>query len=423
MMQRQNARPGAVIVGGAQGSLAVARSLGRRGIPVFFVTHDNQLARFSRYVNGAAGWVGPEHPDAADALLAIGRRHGLDGYLLFPGGDSEVRFVAEQHAKLASVYRITTPGWDTARWALDKRLTYERATSLAIDHPRSLYPRSIADIANAELRFPIILKPAVRWSSNAFTLAKAWRVDDRDTLLARCDQAFSLVGEGGVILQEMIPGDGSAQYSYAALWDRGQPVAALVARRARQYPLEFGYSSTLVQTLECGEVEQAAVRFLKSLDYTGLVEVEFKYDARDRRYKLLDVNARNWTWISLGASVGVDFPHLLWRLANGETVPPARGRTGATWVYASRDAIAACQLIAARKLSVASFMGSLRAPLTFAVFAKDDVAPFIVELPLVGWRLLTRRMPLLAGELRIVLGRWLSAARARLPRRVTAGNS
>lgn len=272
------------------------------------------------------------------------------------------------------------------------------------------------------MRFPIILKPAVRWSSNAFTLAKAWRIDDRDALLARCQQAFALAGDDGVVLQEMIPGDGSAQFSYAALWDRGRPVAELVARRARQYPLEFGYSSTLVETVECVEVEQAAVRFLKSLDYSGLVEVEFKYDLRDRRYKLLDVNVRNWTWISLGASVGVDFPHLLWRVANGETLPRARGRTGATWVYASRDAIAACQLIAARRLSVAAFLKSLRTPLTFAVFAKDDVMPFMVELPLVGWRLLTRRLPLLAGELRMGLGRWLSVAWARLPLRANAGN-
>ncbi len=421
MMQRQNAGPGAVIVGGAQGSLAVARSLGRRGIPSFFVTHDNQLTRFSRYVHGAAGWIGPEHPDAADALLAIGRRHGLDGCLLIPGGDSEVRFVAEQRAKLAQLYKITTPDWDTARWALDKRRTYERAASLGIDHPWSLYPRSIADIAADELRFPMILKPAVRWSSNAFTLAKAWRVDDCDTLLARCHQAFSLAGDDGVVLQEKIPGDGSAQFSYAALWDRGQPVAELVARRARQYPLEFGYSSTLVETVECAEVEQAAVRFLTSLDYTGLVEVEFKYDSRDRRYKLLDVNVRNWTWISLGTAVGVDFPHLLWRLANGETVPRARGREGASWVYASRDAIAACQLIAARKLSVTGFMKSLRTPLTFAVFAKDDMMPFIVELPLVGWRLLTRRLPLLAGEFRASLTRWLNVARARLPLRANPG--
>ena len=36
--------PGALIIGGAHGSLAVARSLGRKGIPVWFVTHDHPIA-------------------------------------------------------------------------------------------------------------------------------------------------------------------------------------------------------------------------------------------------------------------------------------------------------------------------------------------------------------------------------------------
>ena len=35
--------PGALILGGAHGSLAVARSLGRRGIPVWFATHDHPI--------------------------------------------------------------------------------------------------------------------------------------------------------------------------------------------------------------------------------------------------------------------------------------------------------------------------------------------------------------------------------------------
>jgi predicted ATP-grasp superfamily ATP-dependent carboligase len=55
------------------------------------------------------------------------------------------------------------------------------------------------------------------------------------------------------------------------------------------------------------EVEDAACRFLRSLDYSGLAEVEFKYDRRDGRYKLLDVNARGWTWSALGPLAGVDF--------------------------------------------------------------------------------------------------------------------
>src|SRR5262249_60589595 len=102
------------------------------------------------------------------------------------------------------------------------------------------------------------------------------------------------------------------------------PVATLVARRARQYPVEFGYTSTFVETVDCAAVEAAGHRYLASLDYTGLAEVEFKFDPRDQRYKILDVNARIWTWCALGDRVGTDFPHVQWRLALGETIAPVR---------------------------------------------------------------------------------------------------
>src|SRR5207302_4833666 len=133
--------------------------------------------------------------------------------------------------------------------------------------------------------------PTVREQRNAFTRAKAWRVDDRSALLARYQEAAALVGERAIVLQELIPGGGSTQFSYAGVWHRGSPVASLVARRTRQYPIDFGYTSTFVETVHRPEVEDAACRFLRSLDFTGLVEVEFKYDARDGRYKILDVNA------------------------------------------------------------------------------------------------------------------------------------
>ena len=47
---------GALVLGGAHGSLAVARSLGRQGIPVWFVTVDRLIPRFSHYVKRTLSW-------------------------------------------------------------------------------------------------------------------------------------------------------------------------------------------------------------------------------------------------------------------------------------------------------------------------------------------------------------------------------
>lgn len=380
------ATAGALVIGGAHGSLAVARSLGRRGIPVHLLFDDHPIAKFSRYVQSSSTWPGPNDDGALEHL----RRLGFEGWVLFPGGDAEAQFISKNHEALSRVFRVTTPPWDVVRWAVDKRCTYELAAELGIDHPWSCYPQNRDEVARLQCRFPLILKPTVRKETNAFTAAKAWRVDHRAELLARYDQAVACVGKDGLVIQEWIPGNGSAQFSYAAIWDRDRPLASLVARRSRQYPITFGYTSTFVESIDRPEIEEAAGRFLRAIAYRGLVEIEFKYDAREDRYKILDVNARAWTWNALGRRAGVDFPYLLWRTAAGEKFVPVRGRAGAAWMHASRDVIAAVQEMCAGTLSPFAYLQSLCAPMTFAAFAPDDPLPGLVDFPLTLQRSLRR---------------------------------
>jgi predicted ATP-grasp superfamily ATP-dependent carboligase len=389
---------GAVILGGAHGSLAVARSLGRRGIPVWFVTHDHPIAKYSRYVVRSFDWTGPSHENAARWLVEFAAKHKLDRWVLFAGGDEEVRLIACHHAMLEQAYRLTTPLWKIARIACDKRLTYEHAQAIGLDTPWSRYPNSRDEVAALDCRFPLILKPRVHAGRNAFTDAKAWRVDDRAALLARYVEAAALVGPDAIAIQELIPGDGKSQFSYAGVWSDGRAVASLVGRRTRQYPIDFGASSTFVETIEHDEIEAAASRFLASLHFSGLVEVEFKYDSRDRRYKLLDVNPRPWTWIALGSAAGIDLPWLQWRLAHGEAVAPSRGRVGARWTHALRDLVSAVQLTRRGRLSLRGYWASRPSRSTvFAAFAIDDPLPGILDLPVLIPRLARRRWQSSAG--------------------------
>lgn len=382
---------GALVMGGALGTVAVARSLGRRGIPVCFLNHDHPIASFSRYVRRTITWPGPEAPDALASLLEIIRQQQMEGWVLFVCGDLELRFASQNYARLASMLRLTCPPWEIARWAYDKHLTYQRAGEIGLDVPWSYHPRDCDDAARIDCRFPVILKPTVREQQNAFTRAKAWRVDDRTSLISRYQEAAAMVGESNIILQELIPGDGQQQFSFAAICKNGVSVASLVARRTRQYPVDFGYTSTFVESIDAPDVECAGRRIVEAMQLTGLVEVEFKLDPRDNRLKLLDINARPWTWIGLGSHTGVDFPWLAWQLACEQDIAPAKGRPGVAWVHTSRDLAAAAHEILANRLSLIGYLRSFKSPLSFAAFAKDDPLPACVELPLVTWRVLRRR--------------------------------
>jgi len=383
---------GALILGGAHGSLEIARSLGRRGVPVWLITADNPLAGLSRYVQRHVSWPGPCGDGAARLLVELAHRHRLKDWVLFAGSDADMRFVAQNHAALGAVFTLTTEPWDKIRFAYDKRRMNARAAELGIARPMTRYPQSRDELTELGIPFPVILKPTVHESRNAFIDAKAWRADDQRVLAARYDEAKTLVGAESIMIQEIIPGDGTAQFSYAAVWDRGRPIGALVARRRRQYPINFGFTSTLVETVERPEVDAAATRFLASLDFSGLVEIEFKYDARDDSYKILDVNARAWTWRARGAAAGVDFPALQYRLAVGERVAPTTARIGARWRYFTRDCAASIAEMLTGRLSPMAYLRSLRHPAASAVFAWDDPLPGVFDLPLSAIRVMARHL-------------------------------
>lgn len=384
-------RPGALILGGAHVSIALARSLGRQGIPVWLLAN-HPIARFSRYVRRSFPWPGGDHPEALPALLDIAARHDLRGWVLLPTGDQDMRMVAENHAALSAHFRMLTPDWETARWMFDKRLTYRRAAELGIDRPWTVVPQGAEDLAAIDCPFPVILKPAYRWGDDAFTLAKAWRANDREALLSLYKEAAALIGAEAVLLQECIEGAGDTQYSYAGVWKDGVALAALVARRTRQHPIDFGRSSTFVESIVQDEIEDAACRFLRSLNYSGVAEVEFKYDARERRYKLLDVNSRFWTWHGIGARAGTDFGHLAWRAALDMEIAPCSARAGVAWLHGSRDLVAAWQEMRAGRLTLGRYLKGLAQPIVFANLALDDPMPALAEIPAALWNRLTHML-------------------------------
>jgi predicted ATP-grasp superfamily ATP-dependent carboligase len=147
-----------------------------------------------------------------------------------------------------------------------------------------------------------------------------------------------------------------------------------------------------VETIEKPEIEEAATRFLQSIRYSGLAEVEFKYDERDGRYKLLDVNPRVWTWHTLGRKAGIDFPYLMCLQSYGHALPQMRARAGVHWMLGFRDFVAALLEMRRGRLTPKSYLRSLRPPIEPGVFAIDDPMPAVAAFPAILRRLWRERV-------------------------------
>jgi len=380
-----NSNDGALVTGADYRGLGIVRSLGRRRIPVWVLRRDGQvLGAISRYASRSLRGPGQDAHRQLDFLLSLAVGQGLTGWVLFPTCDESVELIARHHQLLAEHYRLTTPPWEMLCWICDKRRLSRFARDLGVDQPWTFCPGDREDLVSLECPFPVVLKPAMKLGCNRLTRDKAWRVDDRPSLLARFDQACRLMAPDQLIVQEVVPGGGETQFSYAALCRDGHPIASIVARRTRQFPMDFGRFSTYVESVDEPAIVEPAVRLLATIRFTGLVELEFKRDSRNGQYKLLDVNPRVWGWHTLSRRAGVDFPYLLWLLATGRPVPEARGRAGERWVRLSADLAVAGREILDGRLALRDYLRSLRGPRESAIFAWDDPLPGLLELPLLA---------------------------------------
>lgn len=384
--------PGVVILGGAHGTLALARSLGARKVPVWLVSDDTPLPGWSRHVSGRFAWPGPRSPDAAGFLQDLAAKQGLRGALLVAGGDAEVRMAAQAAEALAGDYRVMLPPWERLKWVCEKPLLYRRAAELGLRIPLTYEFSSLEQAAAADMLFPVVLKPNMGGGGSRFSQAKVVRADDRAAFLSAYADAAGQIGIGNVVVQQLIPGGGECQFSYAALWHEGEPVAEFTARRTRQYPVEFGYTSTFVEVQEVPDAVEAARLLLRSIGHHGLVEIEFKRDPRDRELRVLDVNPRPWSWFGLAAAAGIDLGAMMWDLANGRPAPPATATPGTAWMYLVRDLVAAASLGAGRRRATGGYARSLASVRAWAAFAGDDPVPGLLDMPLTAWRVLTRRI-------------------------------
>ncbi len=383
---------GALIVGGDYQGLGIVRSLGRRGVPVCVVDDEMSISRFSKYCTNFVRLADLRNErGAVDALIEVGDRLGLRGWVLYPTREELVAAFSRNREQLSRFFRVPTPEWNSVQWAWDKRNTYRLAKELGIPTPSTHYPENIDQLHELDgLTPPFAIKPAIKEHFIYATKAKAWCANSHAELRTLFQKAAKLVGPGEVMVQELIPGGGMQQFAYCAFFRNCEAIGKMVVRRRRQHPLQFGRASTYVETVDIPVLEELSERFLRASNYYGLVELEYKLDPRDGQYKLLDVNARTWGYLSLGPRAGVDFSYMLYADQIGLPVSTCKGQSGIGWVRMTTDLPAAFVALLAGDTDFKSYLRSLRNCNVEAVFSHEDPLPGLAEVLLVPYLALKR---------------------------------
>jgi D-aspartate ligase len=326
-------KPTAVVMNMFYTGLGIARSLGEHGVPVIGLSaHPGCYGNFTRYAKIVRCPDSRSEPEALlEFLLRFGRELGQKS-VLFPTRDDDVIFLDRYRTELARWFTPAIPEASAALACLDKWETFVAATRAGVPTPRSWLISSIHELRAIlpELTYPCVLKPvaAADWRKGVnwgvVGGRKAIPLNSDEELLAEYKTVAA--AEERALVQEMVPGDDDCLMIAACYMDRNSRlVAGFNTRKVLQIPEKFG-TGCIVQAADCRAVLDLAVQLLESMKFSGIAEVEFKWDAAAKQYKLIEVNPRAWDQHRLGKSCGTDLALLAYHEHAGLTLPEVQRR-------------------------------------------------------------------------------------------------
>src|SRR5262249_49454806 len=155
---------------------------------------------------------------------------------------------------------------------------------------------------------------------------------DAASLLAKYD-ALEDPDEANLMLQEYIPGGDDTVWMFNGYFDaRSECLLGITGKKLRQHPV--GRGSTSPGIFLPHPTRQGQTRALmKAVGYRGILDIGYRYDARDGRYKVLDVNPRiGATFRLFVADNGLDVVRALYLDLTGQPVLAGGALDGRRWL-------------------------------------------------------------------------------------------
>jgi len=363
------------------GALGIVRSLGRLGVPTYGVhrTSDAPALR-SRYARGGFSWDLDAAPPAQSVafLLGLAQRLGRRP-ILMPSNDETALFLAEQASALRAAFRFQENRAELVQALYRKRSMHALARRLRIPTAETSFPTSRDEVRAfaASARFPVMLKGSdgIRVARRAGR--KMAIVRDAFELLEAYDQMEDPACPD-LMLQEYIPGGEDAQWMFNGYFDaRSECTFGLTGRKLRQTPVYTGMTSLGVCARN-DEVASLTCEFMKAIGYRGILDIGYRFDARDGRYKVLDVNPRvGATFRLFVGDDGMDVARAMYLDLTGQPVPRSRLSEGRKWFVEDLDLASSVRYHRDGILGVRAWLRSFAGVREGAWFAADDPAPFV----------------------------------------------
>jgi len=317
----------AVVLGRGATAVGILRCLHLAGIPTYVACPRGDQVTRSRWYEAAPGNAAWQETTGVAAERNL-REMPLTKAVLIPSADDTALWLADlPQGDLDGRFRVSTSSRRSLEILQDKVKFAAFLGNTGIPHPRTFHVESDADLDAIPLDTldRVFIKPANSQKFSDVTGAKGVWVDGKEELRRAW---LELHGQGfKLMVQEYVPGPPSEHYFVDGFRDRHGNLSGLFARRRiRIYPPDFGNSS-YCRSIALADVPapvESVAALLAKLDYRGIFSAEFKRDARDGAFRILEVNTRAWTYVEFAARCGVNVCKMAYQDALDQPVTESR---------------------------------------------------------------------------------------------------
>ena len=293
--------------------ISTCRSLGRFGDEIHLAwklfLYDRLLkSRFIKKVHN----ITPSNqniPEFIKDVIRLCKEYQYD--ILMPFGNESYYAVVLHSQELSQYVNFMAPSLESFRIAHDKLKTARFCQKIGIDTPviySDYDDQDLNSIAN-NVRYPVVIK-----ARSGSGVEKGLRyANSRKELFSKYEEIISFesptnaVNYRSPLIQEYIPG---VLHDACALSINGSVVTVLTQIRQLMNPI-YGGPGAINITTHNPELEKIARKLLEELNWHGPAQIEFKFDPRDNKYKIIEINPKLWGTIDLSIKVGVNFPLLI----------------------------------------------------------------------------------------------------------------
>lgn len=375
--------PVLVIYRGGYGAVAVARTLGRLGVPMYLLAQEGMATPVwsSRYWHEKIRWdfSRPESESLA-FLLEVGHRlheeHGARPVLLTLA-DWVAIFIERNGDVLQEQFVFPRAARPIIRSLANKWEMDLLAKEHAIPTPETIKPGSPAEVeAFLETQsFPIVLKPADPYLPQA---PEKQILTSRRALMEQVARETAY-GSPNYVLQEYIPGDAEAVWMCNGYFGPNRERDVVFPGKKLRQVSSTGIASLAI-CLPNETVEAQTRSFMQGIGYRGCVGIGYRFDSRDGLYKLLDVNARvSGVFRLFAGSNDMDVVRICYLDLTDQSPPPTGLRPGRKWMLED-DVPTAFGAIRDGSLTVRQWLRSIRGVRESHWFAPDDPLPLFTWL-------------------------------------------